>query len=391
MSQEYFSHSSTRLNILSYKDKRVFGSSSSGLSTYHIHQATVLDDGLCILHDGWIFKSEPQFCHHGKDISPTSFGITTDLLISGLWIVGDACRERQIKSRLLQEYAAVCRRHAKLTSLARYDRFSDAYKGWLGSRLETLNASIAIPNECDCTRGGAQFLYGPMTSIDYGSPRLRNPRIRRLPANTTSIHEKEGCGADRLSKRSAFTSNSESWRETVCVNALEDSRIDVFCKRSNFLNQEISGATQAALHYPHVQVPSICQQGHLLYPFFRGRTEAEHRLSYVQNGCSEQLTLVLNTELVKTEDMLRAYQRSLQIVSDDNTSSHQPIHRFYHSRLADFARFNEFYSAGIDIHEHVIPLSVFLDAKFKDQRGALSIFGTDFSGCHKAAAPDLDL
>lgn len=50
---------------------------------YRIHQATRLEDGFCILHDQWIFKPDPSFCVHWNDISPTSFGIMADMLVSG--------------------------------------------------------------------------------------------------------------------------------------------------------------------------------------------------------------------------------------------------------------------------------------------------------------------
>ena len=96
----------------------------------------------------------------------------------------------------------------------------------------------------------------------------------------------------------------------MLANSVKDSAIEVFCKRSQFQEQGTCGAEQAALFYPQVQIPLNSRSDHLLYPFFKGQTGAENRLSFVRNGRStrQQLVVILNIELVKAEDMLRAYR-----------------------------------------------------------------------------------
>ena len=160
-------------------------------------------------------------------------------------------------------------------------------------------------------------------------------------------------------------------------NLDRDSAIEVFCKRSQFQEQEIRGAEQAALFYPQVQIPSISRSGFLLYPFFKGRTEAEHRLSFIHNGRSnrQQLVLILNIELAKAEDMLRAYRLSFQAATEQEKSFEQPIHRFYYARLANNTRFDEFYSAGINVHGHFVPMRSFLGMPFKVNGVSYPSFG----------------
>lgn len=136
----------------------------------------------------------------------------------------------------------------------------------------------------------------------------------------------------------------------------------MFCKRSQFEEQEIRGAERAALFYPLVQIPSVSRSECLLYPVFKGQTEAEHRLSFVHDGRSDrqQLVIILNIELARAEDMLRAYRQSFQAAAEQGDSFEQPIHRFYHARLVDNTRFDEFYSAGVNIHGHLLSLTTFL-------------------------------
>ena len=146
LSQDYFLGAKTALNILSFKEKRVNERSTPQTTLYYrIHQATGLEDGQCILHDQWVFKPGLSYCAHGNDISPTSFGITADRLVSGAWLFGETSCGQLILNRLLQEYAATSNRHATVESLARFNRFSPSYRQWLADRLAALNASIALP------------------------------------------------------------------------------------------------------------------------------------------------------------------------------------------------------------------------------------------------------
>ena len=363
MSQDYFSGSKTALNILSFKDKRVFECSTSQATLYYrIHQATRLEDDLYILHDQWVFKSGPSFCAHGNDISPTSFGITADLLVSGMWLFGETSCGQLILKRLLQQYAAASNRHATVESLARFSRFSPSHRQWLADRLASLNVSIVLPSYCGCVYTRDCVVYGSTTSIHSKLPSQRSSRVRCLPPDLAL-----SCNTDNLPSRPIdtlpfFTSNSINKVIIIPVDSVEDSAIKVFCKRSKYQEQEVRGAQEAALFYPQVQISSISRSGHLLYPLFEGRTEAEHRLDFIRSGRSNlhHFEVILTTELNKAEDMLRAYRQSFQNPVQEGSSVGQPIHRFYHSRLVNNTRFGELYSTGIDIHGHLLPMASFL-------------------------------
>ena len=368
LSREYFLGSKTALNILSFKDKRIFeGSLPQATMYYRIHQATRLEDGLHILHDQWIFKPDPSFCIHGNDISPTSFGITADLLVSGAWLFGETSCGQLIQIRLLQQYATASNKHATLDSFARSHQFSGSHRKWLGDRLAALNASIPVPIHCSCVYTSNRFAYGSTTYVHSKLSPQMHSRIRCLPPDLRLSCNTDNPCSRPTSTLSIFFSNSDSYVTTMLANSVKDSAIDVFCKRSRFQEQEIRGAEQAALFYPQVQIPSISQSGDVLYPFFRGQTEAEHRLSFIQNGRSnrQQLVLILNIELAKAEDMLRAYRLSFQTTADRESSFLQPIHRFYYTRLVNNTRFNEFYSAGINVHGHLLPMTSFIDMQLK--------------------------
>ena len=362
LSQEYFSGSKTALNILSFKDRRVYERSTSQATMYYkIHQATRLEDGQCILHDQWIFKPDPSYCAHGNDISPTSFGITADLLVSGTWLFGESSCGQLILKRLLQEYAAASNRHATVESLARFTRFSPKHRQWLAERLAALNASIALPNYCGCVYTRDCFVYGSTTSIHSKLPSERSSRVKLLPPDIPLSYKTENLPSRPNHTLPFFTSNSINDIITIPANSVEGSAIKVFCKRSNYQEQEVRGAQEAALFYPLVQIPSISLSGHLLYPLFVGRTEAEYWLDFIRSGRSNlhHLVVILNTELTKAEDMLRAYRQSFQTPVQEGNSIGQPIHRFYHTRLVNNTRFSEFYSTGIDIHGHILPTAAF--------------------------------
>lgn len=75
---------------------------------------------------------------------------------------------------------------------------------------------------------------------------------------------------------------------------------------------------------------------------------------------------MLYTELVKAEDMLRAYKKSL---TDPNISKSetagQPIHQYFHSRSVQNARFREFYGDSLHIDGKMLPMVDFLKLPWK--------------------------
>lgn len=76
---------------------------------------------------------------------------------------------------------------------------------------------------------------------------------------------------------------------------------------------EMQGARLALGFYPHITIPRISASGVLLYLFFPGITESELRLLYISSGRRNWDTVetLLYVQLVKAEDMLRAYRSSM--------------------------------------------------------------------------------
>ena len=87
LSLDYFSRPETSLHILSFKDKRVFEAFKPPSTRFYlVQQASRLKDGLVILHDQWVYAAPATVCAHGEKASFTAFGVTTDLLVSGVWL-----------------------------------------------------------------------------------------------------------------------------------------------------------------------------------------------------------------------------------------------------------------------------------------------------------------
>ncbi|MCJ1237764.1 hypothetical protein MMC14_005751 [Varicellaria rhodocarpa] len=114
----------------------------------------------------------------------------------------------------------------------------------------------------------------------------------------------------------------------------------------------------------------------MLFPVFEGQTEAEHRLSFIHSGRNDwqNAEVILQTELSKAEDMLRAYKQSFLPRVAAEESIKQPIHRSYHTRLTENSRFSDFYNDGIEIHIQNISLASFL-------RIPVKVNGVIYSSC----------
>lgn len=314
-----------------------------------------------------VSRADPSFCAHGNDVSRTAWGVTTDLLMTGVWLYGEASCRQQIQERLLREFSALSSKHAGTGSFARSCRFGRNYRLWLADRLAKLNRSISTSESRPCTTQGLVFLYGSANNIVSKLPPPERFQNQRLPSAFRSLPRKVDCDLNPKSTHSAFTSNSTSCIITVPAGAPTTFNTNIFCKSSRYQDQEIRVAAQAALFYPRVQIPLLSDSGYLLYPFFEGASEAECRLSFIQNGRSDMQTaeLVLHAELVKAEDMLRAYQRSFRVPTHPRSLAQQPIHRFYHDRLVENTRLGEIYSSGIRIHDRTLPVMSFIDILFQ--------------------------
>ena len=119
LSLDYFSEPKASLHILSFKDKRVFETlRPPGTRFYLVQRASRLEDGLVILHDQWVYAAPATACVHGEEASFTAFGVTADLLVSGVWLYGHEPSGGMIQRQILSSYSVLSRQHATVQSFA---------------------------------------------------------------------------------------------------------------------------------------------------------------------------------------------------------------------------------------------------------------------------------
>jgi hypothetical protein len=318
LSLEHLVSSTGTLNILSFKDRRIYASQTSdGSRCYRLHQVTRLSNGLNILHDQLIFRADPRICVHGSNVGRTSFGVTADLLVTGAWLHGRDPHGEDIQRRLLERYAAVCGRTATVESFARADRFSTPYRHRLRQQLHTLIERPPRPIACSCPFAPSAVLYGLTSSTREFWPSAFTPQIRVLPPETllTFSLSEEHKTVEPI--QSMFSSNSRSSIFTIIPKNVEECSLKVFCKVTEFQSHEICGAET-----------------------------------------------ILYAELAKAEATLMAYRLSACSVSTFDASEAPQIHRFFHSRLTEDTRFRQFYAKGVQLHDRSLTLSYFLRLPF---------------------------
>lgn len=372
LSLDCFSEPRDSLRILSFKDKRVFETFNPPAKRFYlVQQATRLEDGLFILHDQWIYTAPASTCVHGQNVPFTAFGVTADLLVSGFWLHGHEPHGHLIQSHLLLKYSSFSGRHANNQSFAKYHRFLSEHRNWLAGELSDLYLRLNIPPErpsCHCSFTERTFLCGEA----YTAP--GSPFMSFLAQSTSlSLQAVEYFNrTDTLSLQqrppSAFASNSTAIECTIPAGTLEEMATKLFCKRSPYPQQEVQGALNAAGFGLRVQIPHVTSSGELLYPFFEGKTQSELRLSLHSSGRSHwhEAEILLYTELVKAEGMLRLYSKCFinhEMPKPEATA--QPIHRFFHLRLAEDARFLQFYGDSCPIGGKNLTMADFLRVSWK--------------------------
>lgn len=253
LSLEHFMGSNRSLNILSYKDKRVFDAYTVQNKPYfRIQLATRLKDGVCILHDHWVFRARTSSCVHGNNISRTAFGVTADLLMTGAWLFGEAHCGRMVQEKLLQAFREVSGQHARLENSARNSRFSHKHRDWLTNRLAQLNATVPTTDCCGCHEADDLFLYETSSDELSSTLPLTRHRIWCLPPELCTSGEIRKITHVSQDSPSIFSSNSINYLAEISPGFANGSATKVFCKQSQSQEQEAWGAKQAALYYPSV-------------------------------------------------------------------------------------------------------------------------------------------
>ncbi len=371
LSLDYFSEPKTSLHILSFKDKRVFeGFRPPGTRFYHLQQASRLEDGLVILHDQWVYAAPATVCVHGEEASFAAFGVTADLLVSGVWLYGHEPYGRMIQSQILSSYSELSGQRANTQSFAKCYKFSSKYISWFTKELSELHLLSNIPLKrlrCHCSFKGKTFLCGEtVMALDHPLPSSSTQSVC-LPSQAVELYGQTTDLSRFQRPPSVFTSNSTATEITLPADTTGEKVTKIFCKRSKHPQQEFEGAMNAAAFCLRIQLPHLTASGELLYPFFEGMTESELRLSFQRSGRSDwsAAETVLYAELVKAEDMFRVYKKCLDSNMYRPETAGQPIHRFFHSRLVQNARFREFYGDSFNIGGKTLSMVEFLAIPWK--------------------------
>ena len=371
LSLDHFSKPNAFLNILSFKDKRVFEAfRPPGTRFYRVQQASRLEDGLAILHDQWVYAAPATVCVHGEEASFAAFGVTADLLVSGVWLHGHEPYGRLIQGQILASYSVLSRRHATTQSFAKSFHFSTRYISWFTKQLSELHLLSGKPLKrlrCQCSFTGKRFLCGEALMASDHSFLGSSTQNVSLSSQSVELYKQTGVLIRVQRPTSVFTSNSTASEVRLPADKLGEKAIKIFCKRSLHLQQEFEGAINAAAFGLRVQLPHLTSSGDLLYPFFEGTTESELRLSFHRSGRSKWCIAetVLYAELVKAEDMLRVYKKCLVSNMYRPETVEQPIHRFFYSRLVQNARFREFYGDSFNIGGKTLSMVEFFEIPWK--------------------------
>ena len=182
------------LPILSFKDKRIFEAFRPPDSKfYRIQQATRFVDGLFLLHDQLLFASPTKVCIHGEETLFAAFGVTADLLLSGVWLCCHEPYGRLIQSKILEFYSALSGPHATTDIFAKSYRFSVEHIEWLTNELLDLyfhfDQSFSPLRCCCCSLLEPIFLSGKYKTSytnDIPNTDMPKPCLSQTPLNNTS-------------------------------------------------------------------------------------------------------------------------------------------------------------------------------------------------------------
>ena len=330
-----------------------------------------MENGLLILQDQWIYTAS---INQQQDAFFATFGITTDLLLSGFWLYGQDPHGRFIQKHILASYTNLSGLHANTQSFAKHQLFSSEYCDWLAEQLSNLYDQPNMPTQRPRSQRASikqtficsEAIMAP--NIDFTNPPTTLPSwFRELSTQAMT--------GDPLQRQelplSAFSSNSTAAKITLPAVSTGEVTIRIFSKCCQYPEQELQGARNAAAFGLHVQLPLIMPSGELWYPFFDGKTESELRLSCHHDGWSNGYAIeaLLYADLVKAEDMLRLYSRCITDTKEENELLHiknchlgttsrrsttkQPIHWFFYSRLLKDERFHQFYESAIPVGHHL--------------------------------------
>ncbi|KAI1115915.1 hypothetical protein F5Y14DRAFT_460090 [Nemania sp. NC0429] len=395
LSLEYFTHRKTSLNILSYKDRRVYDSVCVGdTPSTKLVQMTSLDT-LMILHDQWVYSSRMD---DGTVIA--GLGIATDLLLSGACVHGEKPNGRSIKRRLIEHYVSVAGCSPSPRSFVGYLEFSSTYKVWLRQELAGLCPDSVVHFDPSSKAERRIFLLGDTAQTQVNAVLSKPSHTVKLPKTAPSqfydpssklLQEvvsqfNEGRVTRQDAHEPKFSRNSLSYK--VTTNPPENI-VDVFVKVSPHAYDELQAAKMASRFFPRILKPRMASSVELLYPYFSGNTESDLRLSYIQSGRQDMnlVESILYIELVRAEDTLRAYRSYLSLRADPAVAR-QNIQRLFHDRLVDDRRMKESYGQGMTLAGETFSLEELLSLRWIINGQSYPSLREAFDEARKIVAPD---
>ncbi|KAI0538521.1 hypothetical protein GGR58DRAFT_526092 [Xylaria digitata] len=342
-------------NLLTFKERRVFETGRLG-ARFLCVQTTTLPNGLKIQHDQWVYTTAP---------SHVAFGYIADLLLSSACVYDKDKHCHNIKKVVAERYFSKSGTYPTLKSFCRNSSFPPTYSNWFSRELTGLfapfqeNASFSSPQW--------QVFLGEncstKTLISLGNT---SPSAKQISDKT--LRQFNDGKITRLQNETSILSfNSISYK------ARTDDGVEIFVKETPFAKEEKHGAELALRFFPRIMNPRIAVKGELVYPFFRGTTKTDVRLSYIRSGYKDRdlAQRLLHVEMVQAEDTLRAYRQSLSLtdgsVHSAGTLPRYNIQRFFHDRLIDDSRMKSFYGQGMKLPgvERPIPFDKLLALRWR--------------------------
>lgn len=393
LSLESFSTSPGVTNLLSRKDRRVYeGYTSEGWPTLRVQQSTKIKNHTVVLHDDWILDSTFIFPTGSKQDS-IIFGVTADLLLTGYWF-RDPENTRDFIRRKLISYASekgstgICS-----PVFARDTRFEPLYRAWLASQLSRYANFGSLRTRAHVARAPVHM------SIASSIARTCRPFSHCGPSIASklavSIEEEELKRALQHLEHdyvlNPFSSNSRTGVARVMAMTYNGSchPLKVFFKITTIekqrLEEKIWGNITA--FYPFTQKP--LNLGNVAcYPYLDFPTQSQLHAECMNESSEKGLTSMIDIEMRKSEDTLRAHRESFQSQGCGKYMAEKwQIHRFFWLRLAQEDRFVRWYKDGIVVDGHRLQLEEFAKLKLCVNGKRHSSFGDLHALAQRVLAP----
>ncbi|TAQ84873.1 hypothetical protein B7494_g6811 [Chlorociboria aeruginascens] len=354
-------------SLLSRKDRRVYkGYTSKGWPMLRVQQATKIKNNTVVLHNDWILDSTFIFPTGSKQNS-VIFGATADLLLTGYWFrdvenTGDFIKRKLISYTSEKSNMGICS-----PVFARALRFGPLYRAWLASQLSRYANFGSLGTSARVTRAPVHM------SMASSIARRCRPFPHCGPSTVSKLAvsiEEEGLkkalqDLEHDYVPNPFSSNSRTGMTEVMAMSYDESchplRIKVFFKITTIEKQRLEEEIweKITAFYPSIQ-NSLDLGSVACYPYLNFPTQSQLHAEYINEPSENALTSMIDIEMRKAEDTLRAYWEFFQSQGcGEYISEKWQIYRFLGLRLAQEQRFARWYKDGIVVDGHRLQLEEF--------------------------------